>query len=173
MKRLALVLMLVASPAFCGEYKFIPGTQVTATVVLQADVNGELTIVVAGQTITIGVVTTVPKDPTNPTDPPGPPDPLAVKVTALVASAPMAMNERKTVSELFLKIAVFPTDDPDQLRRGVTFLFELLPLKEWKTWKAEVDSFAESLAVDDVRRAWKLIGEGLVDFNAIEAVAAE
>ena len=160
MKRLilALTIVAVATPLFAGEYKFAPGTKVVATVILQADANGELTIVVGGQTITIGTITTVPDVP-----PKDPTDPLAVKVASLVAAAPEAANERKTVSELYLRIGEFPTTEADELRRGVTFLFGLLPLPaEWKTWKAKVDSFAEPLGVADVRKAWKLIGEGLV-----------
>ena len=160
----ALLLVALAAPAFAGEYKFVPGTQVIATVILKADANGELTIVVAGQTITIGTVTMIPIVPKDPTDPKqNPTDPLAVKVAALVVSAPMAANERRTVSELYTRIGEFTTTEADELRRGVTFLFGLLPLPvEWKTWKGTVDSFAEPLGVDDVRRAWKLIGEGLV-----------
>ena len=172
MKRIALILMLVASSAFGGEYKFIPGTQVTATVVLQADANGELTIVVAGQTITIGVVTTVPipKDPTDPN--PDPTDPLALKVAALVASAPMAVNERRTVAEAYRKTGEFQTSDPESIRKSIAFLFGLLPLPaEWKTWKAKVDSFAGSLGIDDVKRAWVLIADGLVNGLAEETAA--
>ena len=166
MKNIAILLILLSSNAVAeaadstyGNIRFAPGTTLTANVItLVADANGVLQI---DRTKLVSIGPIEIEIPTTP--PPIPPkDPLTQKVNEIIDLAPKVANERAAVSKLYERIAEFPTEEADELRRGVEFLFNLLSLpKSWDLWKAKVDVLADPLAVDDVRRVWKLIGEGL------------
>lgn len=65
MKRLVLFLMLVASTALAGDYKFKPGSTYSATVLLRANANRELEVV-DGSLLIGGEVTPGPVDPVVP-----------------------------------------------------------------------------------------------------------
>jgi len=169
MKNLTIVLLcLFPRAAVADDIRFAPDVTVTAAVTLVADANGILQID-RSKPILIGSVTpadpTGPTDPIDPVDPIEPADPLAVKVSAIVASAPNTtadVNMRVALASLYETTAKLPLTDPAQIRQATTIIFDALsPSPEWKKWSKDVDSFAASLSLDDVKRAWKLISEGI------------
>lgn len=160
---LATLVALAATTALADDIRFAPEVTVQAAVTLVADEDGILQID-RSKPILIGGVATTPTDPKDPTDPiPVPSDPLAVRVSTLLASAPTGTAaERKATSALYKTTGSLPLTEAAQIRQATTILFNVLGMPEaWKKWKVDVDKFAGGLSVEDIRRAWQLIAEGL------------
>lgn len=159
-----------ASPS--GDIRFVEGFSVRAAVTLVADQDGILQID-RDQPILIGSATTPPPPPpppppptdppTDPTDPPEPPgDPLALKVSTLLAKAPTDKAGRSAMASLYRTIGQLSLTDPQQIRQSTDLMLFALPLSaEWKKWNADVATFAVALSIDEIKRAWGLIAEGL------------
>jgi len=186
MNRLITTFLIVAlaTPAFGGEYKFAPGTKVTATVQLQADATGELSIVVPGQVITIGSITPSTDKPTdpNPTD-------LQSFAAAAVKSEVTNYDNRSrdalrlsyaysTVVGLIDDGKITTSAKADEILKtsvDATLSYSLAGNK-WNDWRRAISAKLNSMGIQNlagVRKAYSEIQTGLSAEQMAAYVATE